>query len=120
MLSYKDLQEIRRTLNQERSRLTQKVEDRIEQDEGDREELNPDRSDLAADFIGRDRRSALLSIESDMLRQVEEALLRLDKGTYGRCQECGKSVDPERLKALPYAELCMQCQRSAAEKNHHR
>lgn len=120
MLSDRDLQEIRRTLEQERARLAQEVEDRVERDEGEREELNPDRSDLAADFIGRDRRSALLSIESDMLRQVEDALKRLDDGVYGYCRTCGKSIDPERLMALPYAESCMECRRTDAGKDRRR
>ena len=119
MLSKKDLQEIRKTLKAEQARLLQKVETRIEQDEGEREELNPDRSDLASDFIGRDRRFALRSIEVDMLEQVESALARLDDGSYGNCQECGDPIDPERLKALPYAPYCMSCQQKLAAEGHH-
>jgi DnaK suppressor protein len=45
------------------------------------------------------------------LRQVEHALHRLDKGTYGICEECGREIDSERLAVLPYATLCLDCKR---------
>jgi RNA polymerase-binding protein DksA len=43
------------------------------------------------------------------LRQVEHALRRFEKGTYGICEECGQEIDPERLAVLPYATLCLNC-----------
>jgi RNA polymerase-binding protein DksA len=43
------------------------------------------------------------------LRQVEHALRRFEKGTYGICEECGQQIDPERLDVLPYAALCLNC-----------
>lgn len=43
------------------------------------------------------------------LRQVEHALRRFEKGTYGICEECGQEIDPERLAVLPYATLCLKC-----------
>ena len=46
-----------------------------------------------------------------LLKQVNGALKRLDNGTYGLCVECNKPIDTARLKAIPYAELCMDCQR---------
>jgi len=46
-----------------------------------------------------------------LLKQVNDALKRFDNGTYGLCVECNKPIDTARLKALPYAELCMDCQR---------
>jgi DnaK suppressor protein len=45
-----------------------------------------------------------------LLRQVNDALKRMEDGTYGLCLECGLSIDIARLKAIPYAELCMDCQ----------
>lgn len=46
-----------------------------------------------------------------LLKQVNSALRRLGNGTYGLCVECNKPIDTARLKAIPYAELCMDCQR---------
>jgi DnaK suppressor protein len=45
-----------------------------------------------------------------LLEQVEGALERFKTGTYGLCEQCGKEIDPARLKALPYAILCLSCQ----------
>lgn len=47
------------------------------------------------------------------LAMVDGALARLDRGTYGRCVECGGPVDADRLAALPWAERCIDCQRRA-------
>lgn len=45
------------------------------------------------------------------LHRIEAALQRLAEQNYGICQECQMSIDPERLQALPYTELCYSCQR---------
>ena len=53
-----------------------------------------------------------LSLElnvQDMLDRVNIALARIEKGTYGTCANCGKNIPAERLKALPYADLCIDC-----------
>jgi DnaK suppressor protein len=46
------------------------------------------------------------------LEAVDAALRRLDEGTYGRCTRCGRPVAAERLEAIPWAELCIDCQRA--------
>ncbi|GAB4451210.1 MAG: hypothetical protein Kow00120_21560 [Anaerolineae bacterium] len=43
------------------------------------------------------------------LREVEEALKRFEKGTYGVCDNCGKVIDIARLEAIPHTSLCMRC-----------
>jgi DnaK suppressor protein len=45
-----------------------------------------------------------------LLDQVEDALERFEAGAYGLCKQCGREIDPARLKALPYATLCLSCQ----------
>jgi RNA polymerase-binding protein DksA len=45
-----------------------------------------------------------------LLERVEDALVQFEAGTYGLCEQCGKEIDPARLKALPYATLCLSCQ----------
>ena len=47
------------------------------------------------------------------LGAVDAALARLTAGTYGRCTSCGNPIAPERLEALPWAALCIDCQRAA-------
>jgi DnaK suppressor protein len=48
--------------------------------------------------------------EAALLEQVEHALRKFDLGTYGICESCGGPIDPARLKALPYALYCLDCQ----------
>ena len=45
------------------------------------------------------------------LRLIEDALERTKLGTYGRCSECGKPIEQKRLSAVPWALLCVNCQR---------
>jgi RNA polymerase-binding protein DksA len=44
-----------------------------------------------------------------LLVQVNEALERFENGIFGVCENCGQSIDPARLKAIPYTALCMSC-----------
>ncbi len=52
-----------------------------------------------------------LSIENnvrDLLSKIERALARIDEGTYGTCERCGKPIEKARIKALPYVDLCIK------------
>jgi RNA polymerase-binding transcription factor DksA len=56
-----------------------------------------------------------LQWRTDLLREkklamIEEALVRLDHGTYGRCHHCGRAIHAKRLAQLPYAIYCLTCQ----------
>jgi DnaK suppressor protein len=46
----------------------------------------------------------------DLLRQIDGALARMERGRYGICQRCGKPIAAERLEAFPYVEFCIECQ----------
>ncbi len=48
--------------------------------------------------------------ESQMVADIDQALLRIDEGTYGTCARCGKLIDERRLEALPTARYDAQCQ----------
>jgi DnaK suppressor protein len=61
------------------------------------------------DFV-RGMDYALMEMESATLRRIDEALLRLDGGTYGLCSECGAKIAEARLEALPFALTCRECQ----------
>ncbi len=72
--------------------------------------MNPDRDDLAQDYITLEKDRAIKAIEREQLEQIEQALQRLDDGTYGLCSKCGEAIPPERMEILPYAALCVSCQ----------
>lgn len=59
----------------------------------------------------RERDLSLLDNSQDLLDQVERALEKIQAGTYGKCANCGKSIEAARLKALPHASLCISCKR---------
>jgi RNA polymerase-binding transcription factor DksA len=47
--------------------------------------------------------------------ELQDALERIDKGTYGRCQRCGREIDPERLEIVPTTSLCAECAGAEAQ-----
>jgi DnaK suppressor protein len=53
----------------------------------------------------------LLSMKNRQLKAIEAALVDLKENTYGICKRCGEEIDEKRLKALPFASLCIDCQR---------
>jgi DnaK suppressor protein len=50
------------------------------------------------------------------LEQIDAALKKFDRGTYGVCEACGERIDPARLEAKPYAELCLPCRQRAEQR----
>ena len=67
-------------------------------------------ADLASDNAEEDTSLDLLSSEEKLLRQIQKALRRIEKKAYGKCSSCKKPISIKRLKAVPYAELCRNCQ----------
>ena len=74
----------------------------------DAEEQSMEEFVLGMDF-------ALMEMESQTLRKIDEALLRVGEGTYGACTECDEAISEARLKALPFASLCRDCQEQAED-----
>ena len=67
-------------------------------------------ADTASETFERQKDLALNQNIDAMLAQIEDALEKIDEGTFGTCSRCGKSISPARLEALPYATLCVDCQ----------
>jgi RNA polymerase-binding protein DksA len=55
------------------------------------------------------------STEGRYLYHIEEALARIEDGTYGKCEGCGGQIAKERLKAVPHARLCIECKEKEEE-----
>ncbi|HXF81978.1 MAG TPA: TraR/DksA family transcriptional regulator [bacterium] len=116
-LTKKELGEFRRLLEEERTRLleeleaieehTPEVEDQVGMDVGGG--YDEDLADVASNTFEREKGLALESSVQAMLAQVEEALGRIDDGSYGQCQRCGDPIDIARLRVLPFATLCIRC-----------
>jgi RNA polymerase-binding protein DksA len=69
-----------------------------------------DLADQASDSYDKDLANSLSETERARLNAVEAALGRVDLGTYGVCEACGNPIPLPRLKVLPFAKLCVQCQ----------
>lgn len=67
-------------------------------------------ADAGSDAYDRDFALSLLSQEQDALYEIQEAIKRLDLGTYGICEASGKPIAHARLEALPFARLTVECQ----------
>ena len=73
--------------------------------QGVRDEVESSEADIQDDI-----EFALLQMKTETLNKVGEALLGLDVGTYGYCDECGEEISEQRLRALPFAVRCKNCE----------
>ncbi len=113
-----DMEQFREQLLAERARLEEElheIESRAARvDESDRaNELSAyddHPADLASETFEREKDLAIGESVEHMLHKVINALEKIDRGTYGLCDACGRPIKKARLKALPFATLCLACQ----------
>jgi DnaK suppressor protein len=68
-------------------------------------------ADTATETVDREIDYTLEAHDGRLLQAIDEALARIDAGTYGVCVNCGATIPPERLEAMPWATLCIECKR---------
>ena len=104
--------ELRKMLEDRRRELMNEVQGRmrdVRSSEGkDREVL--DQGESSEVDIQEDIEFALIQMKSETLNKVDAALRRLEEGTYGNCFECGDEISEARLRALPFAVRCKDCE----------
>ena len=76
-------------------------------------ERSPDQMDEIQFAMDRDLAVRNVDFESNLLRQVRDALRRIRDGSFGTCIECEWVISPKRLAAVPWAPRCIQCQEAA-------
>lgn len=74
-------------------------------------------ADMGTEMFDKERGYALLSNEKDMLYQIDRALENIEKGTYGKCEICGREIEEERLNLLSYALRCSNCEKEMINHN---
>jgi DnaK suppressor protein len=75
-------------------------------------ETNSRQGDLADQASGNNEVHIQLKLkqtDAKILQAIEEALWRLEKGTYGICRDCGEPIAPARLNAIPWTRVCITC-----------
>jgi DnaK suppressor protein len=73
-------------------------------------------ADDASEIFEQEKNLALQQNLKDLLAKTERALRKFDSGTYGVCEDCGESIDPARLEALPWAAHCIRCKQKAQKR----
>ncbi|MEW6686398.1 MAG: TraR/DksA C4-type zinc finger protein [Candidatus Edwardsbacteria bacterium] len=66
-------------------------------------------ADLGTDTMEKEKDVLLVSTTGDELYEIDDALRRIQKGTFAKCEKCGKSIEKTRLNAVPYARFCLKC-----------
>jgi RNA polymerase-binding protein DksA len=81
------------------------------EDESDDEAFDNHLGDTAAVTFDREIDYSLEDNSGHVLAAIDEALKRIEEGTFGTCARCGKPIAEERLEAMPYATKCIDCKR---------
>lgn len=107
------LAELRGALEQQRDNLRHEIEDQGGDPDSDDAEIDVERgfADSAHATAERARTLSVMKALRANLRWVDRAITKMDLGTYGTCERCGGPVGIERLEALPWAILCIDCKR---------
>lgn len=73
-------------------------------------------ADVATDNYDRELNLDIASSEQRLLNDIDSALKKIEDGTYGRCETCDSKISVQRLKAMPYARLCIKCKEEEEKK----
>jgi DnaK suppressor protein len=107
------LAEVRNRLLDRKKRLWLEVKDQLKNNIGDgyQEMLATarDEEDQATVSLMAETNLTLLGPKRQELEAIEEALQRLENGSYGLCEVCGQSIEPRRLEIMPETPLCREC-----------
>ena len=104
--------ELKKMLEDRRRELLNEVQGRIRdvRAEGNKERDVLDQGESSEVDIQEDIEFALIQMKSETLTKIDAALRRLEDGTYGDCFECGDQISEARLRALPFAVRCKDCE----------
>lgn len=72
-----------------------------------------DFADMATEALGQEYNFVISDAGRKILRDINDALLRIREGTFGNCERCAKPIDLTRLEVLPHARMCITCQEAA-------
>ena len=104
--------ELKKMLEERRRELLSEVQGRMRdvRSEGNKDRDVLDQGESSEVDIQEDIEFALIQMKSETLTKIDAALRRLEEGTYGDCFECGDQISEARLRALPFAVRCKDCE----------
>jgi DnaK suppressor protein len=113
--SKKELDDLRKRLHDERTELERQAREieessfRTPQSELTGEvSFDEEYADAGTATFERERDLSLTNNIKDLIEKIDHALERIDQGSYGLCERCGRPIEKARIKALPYATLCIK------------
>ena len=111
MLSERELKKYRKKLLEAKREIWETVlgQKEVEEKLGEMVEEPKDLEDWADFTIEEEKLTGLALQELEILRAIDNALRRIEEGTYGICEVCGGPIEKERLELLPWTTLCAKC-----------
>jgi len=108
-----DTPRFRITLLEERERVEKALES-LRDDEAEEPAVSDNHiAETATSTLDREIDDTLEENSTRMLAAIDAALARVEAGSYGTCEKCGREISAERLEAYPWASLCIDCKREA-------
>ena len=108
-------EDLRQMLEERRRDISTEVQGRVRgvrTDAVGRPDDGMDQGEAGEAHVQHDIEFALIQMKAEILTRISEALSRLEEGSYGRCFDCGDEIAEPRLRALPFAVRCRQCEES--------
>ena len=106
----KFLAKMREQLLEMKAKLLAEIDSELRAEREGNKDEGMDTYDLASEERDREINFILSDRERVKLKQIDDALERMDEGTYGVCESCGLEIAEERLEAMPFSRLCRDCQ----------
>src|ERR1700745_1060207 len=105
----KTLAKYRKLLVEEKQRIVNNSKNALKNELSLSPDDLPDETDLAASEVNQNLVFKLRDRERQLLAKIDEAMARIDDGSFGLCQECEEPIEPRRLEARPVSTLCISC-----------
>src|SRR5215472_18060776 len=112
-MAKKEMEKYRRLLEQKKNGLSNELAKTRDAEEETTEESTQDIADKAVSSYTREFLYSLNDSERDTLVKIDQALARIDEGTFGYCLNCGVLMNEKRLTAIPWSRHCVNCQELA-------
>jgi len=109
-MTKKEMEKYRRLLDEKKANLSVDIAKTRSAEEETSEELTQDIADKAVSSYTREFLYSLTDGERSTLLQIDDAIGRIDEGSYGFCVNCGQPMAEKRLTAVPWAPYCVDCQ----------
>jgi DnaK suppressor protein len=112
----KNFGKFRKALLEEKQRLLNNSKNALEHEIAVSTDDLPDETDLAASEVNQNLIFRLRDRERQMIQKIDEALMRLDEGTFGTCEDCEEPIEAKRLEARPVTTFCIACKEQQEHK----